>query len=119
MDNSSTSFNVRLIDVLVLLFHLYRGSQLEEVGFEDADHTLDELSKLLYARKDVPINREVLESALWSCNLMDENGLFWHPKGYSFKKYIDMVLSPHAASFDLFYNWIINERRADKKETSK
>lgn len=103
------TYAVSLLDLAVLLLHVHKGAEHPEVGFEDADRSIEELTKLLQVRK-VEVQREALESALWSCNLMDEEQVFWSPKKESFILFAARLLnnSGHygdgTLTFDRQYN---------------
>lgn len=99
------NYALNLLDLTVLLYHIHRGAQHSEVGFEDADKTLKQLSNALQVKR-ATIPREVFESALWSCNLLDEVGEFWHPRGTPFKRWVKRMLKPYNSEFNQFYNWI-------------
>lgn len=109
----SNRYRISLLDAVVLLYHVHRGAQHPEVGFEDADKTLKQLTKSL-AQFRYTITESSLESALWSCNLMDEVGEFWSPQGLSFKDWTNRLLSEQGADFDHFYN-VIDERKNGTK----
>lgn len=104
------NYALSVMDLTVLLYHIYRGAQHSEVGFEDADKTLVQLSNALQVRR-AAIPREVLESALWSCNLLNEVDEFWHPKGLSFRDWVKHMLAPYNSEFDEFYNWITDGKK--------
>lgn len=103
-----TLLKLSLLDVVVLLYHVYRGSQVEEVGFEDCERTMEEIVKQLN-RKTVYINKEVVESALWSTNLMNEIGKFWEPTDLEFNDFVERLVSLESAPirFDDFFNLLI------------
>jgi hypothetical protein len=94
---------VRLIDVLILIHHIMHGAREDRVGFEDANRTLAQV--LGHLNKKVSIDPAVLESALWSCNLMDEIGKWWHPEEVPFKKWVKRLLGK-GRRFNFVYNWI-------------
>jgi hypothetical protein len=97
-------FRLNLFDLLVLLHNVLEGAQDSEVGYEDAEYTLKQLVKKL-SRRTYPVRRATLESALWSCNLMDEAGTFWHPEGMSFDDYCKKSLRDRlGVRFDKCYN---------------
>lgn len=81
---------VRVLDVVVMLDHICRGAEHSEVGFEDANNTLDNLTHQL--SKEVWLKRSDVESALWSCNLLDEQGHFRHPRGGTFQEWVKRLL---------------------------
>lgn len=94
---------VKLLDSAILLYHVHRGAQHPKVGFEDTNRSLDQLTHAL--GKPAWIEKPVVESALWSANLLDEQNQFWHPKGLNFTQFVQTLLGPGEA-FDLFYNTI-------------
>lgn len=104
------TFRIALIDLVTLLYNVHRGAQDEEqVGFEDCERTLQQLTKDLSPVR-ARVDRSALESGLWSCNLMDEVGEFWSPKDESFDRFLNRVLryaSPQERlEFDKFFNLI-------------
>ena len=105
-DLSSNDYHtLRLLDLAILIANIYRGAQNPKVGFEDAKRTLTELVIELEGKKGVRIRRDVLESALWSCNLQEECGKFWHPQDREFKDFLKDILK-RRQSFDTQYNFI-------------
>jgi hypothetical protein len=80
---------VKLLDLAILLYHVHKGSQDNEVGFLDARESLDTLTRSL--NKEVYIDVSKLESALWSANIMDEQGKFWHPT-LTFEQWVKSII---------------------------
>lgn len=117
-DEVQLNYALHLMDIVVLLYHVHKGSKESDVGFEDADRTLQELTKLLCQRR-VTVKKSALESALWSCNLMNERKKFWHPEGKSFKAYLAKILRPYGSEFDHFYNWILESKENGKEAKAK
>ena len=97
---------LNLLDIAVLLYHVHKGASDDNVGFEDARNTLDSLSKQL-CRKKVYVSTAALESALWSCNLLDELGRFDDIRGRSFDEFLHDLIP--GEKFDRFYNTIDNK----------
>lgn len=93
--------HISTLQATILLYHLVKGAEVKEVGFEDLDHTMGELRTGLERR--IPIPRSVLESCLWSCNLMGEINQFWHPDKKKYKDFIAEFAGP-GEEFDLLYN---------------
>lgn len=88
-----TAVRVSTLDLLVLLDHVLRGAALPDlIGWEDAENTLQDMVKLL--NRDVYLDRSVLESALWSANLMNEAGKYKHPMGMGFDEWLKQLLGP-------------------------
>lgn len=107
-----------LLDVATLLLHIHWGAQDEDVGFEDADRTLDQMTRTM-CKRTLPLKKDVLESALWSCNLLSEKGQFWSPRGETFQEFVHRLLKPHKGDFDEFYNWINDPREKATRETEE
>ncbi len=95
--------NVSAMALAVLIYHVFRGAEIEEVGFEDAQETLDTFYRK--ANRFTLIDPALVESALWSCNLMDERGQFWHPRGRTFDQFLKEVLGDKDG-FNKVYNLI-------------
>lgn len=93
---------VHLMDVALLLFHIYRGAEDEEVGWEDTHNTIDDMMKML--NRTILVDPSTLESALWSCNLLNERKKFWHPKKRKFDDWLKDLLG--SDSFNRMYNMI-------------
>lgn len=87
---------------MVLLYNVHRGATINKVGFEDANNTLTSITKSMNAELTVSIAD--LESALWSCNLMNEQEEFWHPKEETFDQFVRSLLK--GRKFDKKYNTI-------------
>ena len=95
---------ISTLEATILLYHLTRAAQIKEIGFEDADHTLQQLIAIL--DRPVTVPRAAVESCLWSCNLMDEVGLFWHPNNKTeFTHFVQKLIGP-GREFDRMYNFI-------------
>jgi hypothetical protein len=99
---------IKLIDIVTLLHNLFEGVRCEQVGFEDANMTAEEI-KLYLTKKKVWLAPEVIESALWSANLMDEEGKFWDVKERTFEDFLRSVLK-NPRRFDRFYNFIKDKK---------
>jgi hypothetical protein len=108
-----TPFKPTLLDRTVLVYHVSRGAQLPElVGYEDCEIPRAALLKRLALPA---IQRRTLESALWSCNLMDEAGQWWSPAGETCKQFIDRVSADVGLKFDYFYNYFKEPREQGNK----
>jgi hypothetical protein len=94
--------------VEVLLDHVSRGAAHPQVGFEDAAMTKKQLHNALIGRA---VRLEALESALWSCNLLDELGQFRHTIG--FREFV-ATLTPPGYKFDGFFNVFLEESVCSK-----
>ncbi len=93
---------ISTLHLAILLDNLHRGAVSPNVGFEDAGQTLQQLTHKLDRHFNVYLSD--LESALWSCNLMNENGAFWHPLDRTFDEFLRDVLP--GEKFDKNYNFV-------------
>ena len=93
---------VLAIDLVVMLFNVLKASQDEQVGFEDANNTLESLIRKLNA--GIRLDPSLIESCLWSCNLLSEKDSFWHPKGVTFDQFVARALPQY--NFNKIYNTI-------------
>ena len=104
-----TTRKITLLDLAVLLVNIHKGAEDKGVGFEDAENTLLTLTKKLEGLRGIPLKSTLLEGALWSCNLLDERGKFWHPQGKSFEDYVK-TLTRRGEMFDRRYNYFKEKR---------
>jgi hypothetical protein len=93
---------VTLLDLVTLLHNLRAGAEHPEVGFEDAQQTLASLTGKL--NKTLLLDPALIESCLWSANLLDERGEFWDAKGRTFEEYVRSLVGPD--KFSRPYNLI-------------
>lgn len=91
---------ITLLDAATLLSAVVIGSKNENIGFEDADRTLAALRQSLY--REIDVDKSVVESALWSCMLLKEEGLFSHPDGMTYEGFVSR-LTPYGEKFNPDY----------------
>jgi len=89
-------------DALVLIYNVLVHD--DQFGSMDAHRTTDMLLKDLSFKVRLP--RPVVESALYCCNMLDEEkkSKFWHPLGITFDQYVDLILA--RGTFDKRYNFV-------------
>lgn len=97
---------VTALDLVVMLDNVYQASQEKDIGFEDPRETL--ASFLFRLNKMMRLYTEDVESALWSCNLLNEKGKFRHPRGWTFDQFLEKLL--RGDSFNKDYNYIEGEK---------
>ncbi len=114
-------YRINMLDAMALLYNVYAAARHEEIGFVDCERTLYELTLALSADY-VEVPQDVMESALWSANMMNEVKEFWHPyKRVGFDRFTNKLISTHNVHFDEFYNVIIEGKKKwkrNKKEAS-
>lgn len=87
------------MDMLTLLLNVRAGANEAEVGFLDADNTIQSITKKL--NREVWIDQSSLESGLWSCNLMSENQKFQDMRGRTFDQFLKDILG--STGYHKFY----------------
>ena len=101
--DSALDIEVEALDVLVLLLNVIKAAQHKEIGHEDLNHTLTSIYSRL--RFKAWIERDILESALYCANRLNEEGEFWHPHDKQFKLF-HMGIVNGKYKFDPYYNKI-------------
>lgn len=119
MDNRdyASYYQLTVLDIVVLVYHVTRGAKHPSVGFEDANRTKQDLIHRL-ARDRTSLPKPLLESALWSCNLMNEMGEFWSPNDESFRAYVRRILKDDEV-FNEIYNLILKKSGDAKSKSNK
>jgi hypothetical protein len=99
-----THITVTKEDQAILIRDVKAGLESTQVGFEDAEKTFAQQISALQASLRLPIG--VLESALWSSNLLNEIGEWYHPRDpeITFGQWTESMVAP--LQFDTFWNTI-------------
>lgn len=103
MNRGPETVVLKTSELVVLLYNLSVGNTMRDVGFEDAENELLDVIRGL--DKPVHVNRKLVESALWSSNIMDENKLFWNPLRTSFKNFVNKIATFNKLKFNHRYNF--------------
>lgn len=94
------SVSLRPLDIAILLHNVYHCPDASN----DADHTIEEI--VLTLNKGVGyLTKELLESALYCCNMNNEQGKFWHPQKVQFDSFVKHLLGADF-QFNKYYNYI-------------
>ncbi len=122
--DKSTYLSVTLLDLAIIMFNLHRAATISEIGFQDCDRTLAKLTDELLPRR-VSIPFSVIESAVWSSNMLNEIKKFWTPikgpdgRDEDFDKFMIRVLryatKEQCLVFDKDYNRIQRQPKPRKK----
>ncbi len=96
---------ISLLQAAVLLGNLELAKRNPDVGFEDADRTYEEVFKTFADGKYVMVSTDILESALWACNLLNEQEKFFHPSGRTFDNFLGLLIN-RDETFDKEMNYI-------------
>lgn len=100
MKESPREVKLSLLNAAVLLRNIYTAAKHGEVGFADANRTLESLIKDM--ERDVWFKTEVLESALYYTNMLAELEEMWHPQEIDFPTFITRAL-PEGVAYDKYY----------------
>lgn len=104
--NNLTKLELTVADLAALVECLAKGKGHSAVGFEDAVRTYKQVLNILNLK--VSVDKEVLESALWSANLLNDIGMFKHPLSTDFKQMVNRIV-PKGYKFDETFNLIEKE----------
>lgn len=91
----------------VLLWHLHQSAKDPDIGYNDADETLQLITRDL-VKKPANVKVSRVESALYACNLMNEAAKFWHPFDLSFDDFVRdlLIKGREPLLYNKFYNFI-------------
>lgn len=84
--------------------NMHKGNQDQEIGFEDALRTVDEVNR--YLQKFTKVDAALIESMLWSCTMMHEREKFWHPQNLKFEDFIKQLEKHMGVKVSTKYNFI-------------
>lgn len=104
MGRINKRFRINPWDLVTLLYNMRRAVDNPAIGYADANAQL-EYYKKFYGVNELKIPRDFLEAFLWSCNMMNELGLFWDVEGREFDAFLKDVLA-RGDTFNKTYNWI-------------
>lgn len=90
-----------MLELAVLLYNAHIAAADAEIGFEDANDTLENITRRL--NKWIMVDPAYVESALWACNMLNEKNKFSHPRGLTFEQFVEKILKGRG-KFDTFYN---------------
>jgi hypothetical protein len=93
-----------------MLYHIHKAASDPEIGYIDAERRLTQISNDL-VRKPAKIKQSLVESSLAFCNMMAEQGKFWHPLNKSVDEFIaDVVrVTGKPYRFDKDYHLFFSE----------
>lgn len=98
---------VRLFDLALLLHALHRAAEDEGVGHHDTHETVESIERK--CNKEVFIEPRILEACLYAASMLNEQGKWWHPRGWTFEEWVKRVLG--ADTWNSVYNVI--ERKGE------
>lgn len=91
------------LDAAVLLLNLLKAADDPQIGYEDNGRSFEAMLRE-WKRRKFQLDVRLLESALWSCNLLHEQGKFVHPEGLQFPKWVGDLVAPD--TFNFTHNYI-------------
>jgi hypothetical protein len=100
---------VKPLELAVMLYHIHKAANDPDIGFIDAERRLVQISNDL-VRKPAAIKQSLVESSLAFCNMMAEQGKFWHPFNKSIDEFISDVVKTTGKPyrFDKDYHLFFN-----------
>jgi len=98
---SSKYIELNILDLSVLLWHVFRAAQDPRIGYNDSEMPLNQLIRQT-GNSARAVNISLLEKLLYPANMLDEQGQFWHYKNKSFTEFVDSL----GIKYDRNYGWI-------------
>lgn len=95
---------IRLLDVAVMLEDLYEAKSHPEIGWGDANVSIQEYRRILNTFVEIPDN--IIEGGLWASNMLNEVGKFKHPDRLKFKTWVKKLFNGTGKKFNFIYNVI-------------
>lgn len=93
---------------------LFQNVMTCEDADNDTERTVAELASEINQMRG-QLSKGVLESALYCCNINEEDKKFWHPKGYTFEEFLADLL-PKPAKFNRYYNVIYDAEKTSPEK---
>lgn len=107
-----THFFVRPLDAAVLMHNLMTCPDRTS----GADYLLEQIIQELNARR-YSFKREIIEAALYCCNLNNEAGKFWHPQKIAFTTFVYHLGLDNKTKFKFNLKYNLIEEEADASKT--
>lgn len=102
---------ISLMDAAILLYLVHQAANDPKIGYEDVELPLAMLTRTLNSNT-IKLKVPMIESMLWSANLMAERGRFKTPQGETFEEFVARLLDDAGyegkLDFDKKYNWIVH-----------
>ena len=113
LDSSGVRYQFPIpLDVMFILFtNFYRALEDEDIGFADCNNSIKTINDKMTEERSIVLSRADLEALLWSANMLEEKGEFWHPKKERLTDVVDKLLTKNE-DFDYYYN-LIKENKED------
>lgn len=103
---------MRTLDLAALILAVSKAAKDPEIGWLDANRSLEEFYFRYGFKVKIPLR--FAETALYCANLLDEQGKWEHPLGWSFNHFLrEMKLKNR---FSKKYNWIEKDWQGEKKD---
>ena len=112
-------YKVSLLQLITLVMNVYLAKEIDEIGWQHARETFEKY--YMKMNKTFWVERKDIETALWACNMLNEQEKFWHPEKYRLNKFVTGILN-RDERFDFYYNFIredIGERKLKSEKKKK
>lgn len=105
---------ISIYNLLILFKNFMDAKGDSRIGYQELNKT--EKQFIDNCNKRVSVSQELLESLLYYSNLRDEDGNFWHPDKYSFKRMVSRLLTGIGPNkvFNYFSNTIEDKEKESK-----
>lgn len=99
-------------DLCILQANLIVAAKDPDIGYEHANCPIGRF--LRRTTRVVKVRQQDVEAMLWSANLLNEKGQFYHPDGKSFKKFVEGL--PLDGTFNYEFNYFHDPKKSNGDE---
>jgi len=120
LNKDERNYRISLLQLSTLMMNVYLARSVDEIGWQHARQTFENY----YKEMDITtrISQSNLETALWACTMLDEQGRFWHPDQNKLRPFVRSILNPDER-YDYYYSLIkedVGERKTlDEKKKKR
>lgn len=97
-------FPIDVFSLAVIIANVHKAEKDSRFSDCHTDHHLEYYLKR--ASKMTQVHLTALEASLWACNMLEEEGEFWHPFDLTFDQFIKKIKLTNDYKYDKVYNII-------------
>jgi len=94
-------------NLVVLLVNFIIATRSSSIGFQESSMTFEEMMER--TKFTTLVRKDILESLLYYCNMLEEDNEFWHPSDINVNEFVRRILQDKKLLFDKKYNLLEKE----------
>ena len=111
LNKGERNYTISLLQLSTLMMNVYLARSVDEIGWQHARQTFDRYYREM--ETTTRISQGNLETGLWACNMLDEQGRFWHPDQGKLRPFVRSILNSDER-YDYYYS-LIREDTGERK----